>query len=77
MLPRSELLRLVRSADGAAQVDPGGVLPGRGAYVCRRPECAKRVQQRGVLQRALRAPVTVPRETLDLVTEWQRSASIR
>ena len=29
------------------------------------------------LARAFRAPVTVQQETLDFITEWQRSASTR
>lgn len=67
----------MRGTGGTAIADPAGVLPGRGAYLCPRAECAERALHRGALRQALRAPVTIPQETLDLVSQWQRSASIR
>ena len=51
--------------------------PGRGAYVCSDPECAASLAQGRTLARSLRAPVTVEPETIDLLHEWQRSASTR
>ena len=33
------LIRLVRRPDGSVAVDETGRLPGRGAYLCRKPEC--------------------------------------
>ena len=33
------LIRVVRTAEGLAAVDPSGKLPGRGAYVCRDVKC--------------------------------------
>ena len=45
-LPKSELLRLVRGADGEVRVDLAGKAEGRGAYVCDRPECAESVDCR-------------------------------
>ena len=35
MKPKRELIRVVRSPDGAVSLDPVGKKPGRGAYVCR------------------------------------------
>ena len=75
-LPKGELLRLVHG-DGEVRVDPAAVAEGRGAYVCNRPECAESLTAGRALARAFRAPVTVNRETIDLVREWQRSASTR
>ena len=37
--PKNELLRIVRTAEGAAAYDPTGKSPGRGAYLCPREEC--------------------------------------
>ena len=37
--PKKELVRIVRSPEGAYSVDLTGKKPGRGAYVCHRSEC--------------------------------------
>jgi predicted RNA-binding protein YlxR (DUF448 family) len=58
-------------------VDPAARAEGRGAYVCDRPECVQSLARGGPLARAFRASVTVKQETIDLVREWQRSASTR
>jgi hypothetical protein len=50
------LTRLVRGADGRIVVDERAREPGRGAYLCERPECWQR--SAAVLGRALRATVT-------------------
>jgi uncharacterized protein len=73
-LPKGELLRLVRGADGEVRPDPEGRAQGRGAYVCDRPQCVQRLAEGPPLARAFRAPVTVQQETIDLVCEWQESA---
>ncbi|MBC8264486.1 MAG: YlxR family protein [Anaerolineales bacterium] len=36
---KRELVRIVRTATGDAQIDPTGKLPGRGAYLCRNRTC--------------------------------------
>jgi uncharacterized protein len=46
--PKSELIRLVRSADGPLVVDPTGRAPGRGAYLHRQAACLERAGKRGV-----------------------------
>ncbi|HEX6348643.1 MAG TPA: YlxR family protein [Candidatus Dormibacteraeota bacterium] len=53
---KDELIRLVRTAEGAA-VDSTGRAPGRGAYLHRRLECLEEARRRGALTRALNAPV--------------------
>jgi predicted RNA-binding protein YlxR (DUF448 family) len=55
-------------AGGAVVPDPGARLPGRGAYLCPDPACGERALRRGALQRAFRRAVTIPDETLHLVT---------
>lgn len=37
--PKKELVRIVRSPEGVFSVDFTGKKPGRGAYVCHKPEC--------------------------------------
>ena len=76
-LPKRELLRLVRGGDGEVRADPAAVAEGRGAYVCSRQECADSLAAGRPLAGAFRAPVTVQQETIDLIREWQRSASTR
>ncbi|HSD79923.1 MAG TPA: YlxR family protein [Solirubrobacteraceae bacterium] len=53
--PKPELRRLAVSGDQVV-VDPGGTLPGRGAYVCD-AACARRALQRRALPRAFRRAV--------------------
>lgn len=41
MRPKRELIKVVRSKDGAVSLDPTGKAAGRGAYICRSEECLK------------------------------------
>lgn len=51
MKPKKELVRVVRSPEGDISLDLTGKKAGRGAYVCRSPEClsmarkAKRIEK--------------------------------
>ncbi len=57
---RSELARFVLR-HGVVVSDPGGRMPGRGAYLCRRAGCVEQVlKNRGAFARALRARVEPP-----------------
>jgi hypothetical protein len=47
------LLRLVRTPQGVA-VDPSGRQSGRGAYLCRRPECWREALKKNRLDSALK-----------------------
>ena len=53
--PKRQLVRVVRSPSGTVAVDATGKAAGRGAYLCRRPECWTAALRRGALVRALRA----------------------
>lgn len=53
---KRELVRLVRTADGAVQVDLTGKANGRGAYLCRNRACWDVALRRGKLAGALRVP---------------------
>ncbi len=62
MKPKKELVRVVRApvkedengvqAGGEVSLDLTGRKPGRGAYVCRDPECLKKAQKARRFERA-------------------------
>ena len=58
MKPKRELIRVVRSPEGEVSMDPVGKKPGRGAYVCRNPECLKRAIKHRQLERQLEVTLT-------------------
>ena len=47
------LVRLVRTPEGV-EVDPNGRRPGRGAYLCQRPECWREALKKNRLDAALK-----------------------
>ena len=51
MKPKAELVRIVRSPEGAVTLDLKGRAPGRGAYLCRSSECLKRALKSKALER--------------------------
>ena len=53
MKPKKELLRIVRTPEGAVCIDRTGKLSGRGAYICRSMECLQKARKTRVLERAL------------------------
>ncbi|MCI8423190.1 MAG: YlxR family protein [Lawsonibacter sp.] len=57
MKPKKELIRVVRSPEGAVSLDFRGKLPGRGAYVCPSGECLKRARKAKALERAFSVPL--------------------
>ena len=52
MKPKKELIRVVRSPEGAVSLDFRGKLPGRGAYVCPDPACLAKARKSRALERA-------------------------
>ena len=57
-LPKRELIRIVRTPEGALEVDPKGKRAGRGAYLCRKRQCSETELTAGRLSQALKAKVT-------------------
>jgi predicted RNA-binding protein YlxR (DUF448 family) len=55
--PKRELVRLVYSPEGVAEVDTSGRKPGRGAYLCQSPECWHKGVNKGKLEHALRGRI--------------------
>lgn len=58
--PKREMVRVVRLEDGAVVMDETGRRNGRGAYLCRRPECWQRALRTGSLAHALKIPAISP-----------------
>ena len=56
-LPKKELVRVVRSAQGELSVDLTGKKSGRGAYICPRVECLKKARKAKRLERALECQI--------------------
>ena len=54
--PKREMARVVRLDDGSVVMDETGRRNGRGAYLCRRPECWQRALRTGSLAHALKVP---------------------
>ena len=50
--PKKELIRVVRSPEGAVSLDFRGKLPGRGAYVCPQAACLAKARKSRALERA-------------------------
>ncbi|ADU28277.1 RNase P modulator RnpM [Ethanoligenens harbinense] len=52
MKPKKELVRVVRGTDGEISLDATGKKPGRGAYLCKNPDCLKKARKAKRLERA-------------------------
>ena len=66
MKPKRELIRVVRSPEGAVSLDFRGKAPGRGAYVCRNMACLKKAIKSRALERAFSA--AIPPEVYEALT---------
>ena len=56
-------MRIVRSAEGAINVDLTGKMPGRGAYLCRSTQCLAKARKAKRLEHAFEQPI--PPEVYD------------
>ena len=57
---KRELIRVVRTPEGAVTLDFGGKMNGRGAYLCPNSECLKKAVRSKALDRSLE--VEIPEE---------------
>ncbi|MCZ7600620.1 MAG: YlxR family protein [Gammaproteobacteria bacterium] len=57
-VPKRDLVRIVRGADGTVTVDWKGKAPGRGAYIGPARECLQLALQRHALERSLSVTLT-------------------
>ena len=58
MFPKKELLRVVKSPEGAIAFDRVGKAPGRGAYICRKTECLNKAMKIRALERQLETAIS-------------------
>ena len=59
-MDKKALIRVVRTTDGNVQLDFSGKLNGRGAYICPKADCLKKVRKSKALDRSLE--VAIPEE---------------
>ena len=64
---KRDMIRVVRGTDGNVNLDFGGKMNGRGAYICPNPECLKKAQRAKALDRSLE--VTIPDEVYERLTK--------
>ncbi len=57
MKSKKEMVRVIRTAEGEILTDLTGRKNGRGAYLCRNPECLKKAAKNRGLERSLKVPV--------------------
>ena len=57
-LPKRDLIRIVKTPQGAVTVDPNGKSAGRGAYLCWTPSCWQRGIEKGGLERSLKLEIS-------------------
>ena len=55
--PKKEMIRVVRTPEGAVNLDFGGKMNGRGAYLCPNPECLKKAIRSKALDRSLEVEI--------------------
>ena len=64
---KSELLRVAKNSAGEISFDETGKLEGRGAYVCKSPECSATLLKRRNLDKIFKTKL--PNELYDLIKE--------
>lgn len=57
MMPKKELIRVVRTPSGEVEIDLTGKKAGRGAYLCGKVSCFKLAKKTKALDRALKQSV--------------------
>ncbi len=62
-MDKRQLIRVVRTPEGAVQLDFSGKLSGRGAYICPKLSCLQKAQKAKSLERSLE--VMIPQEVYD------------
>ena len=57
MKSKRELLRVIRTAEDAVLIDTTGKKNGRGAYLCKDPECLSKAMKGKGLERSLKTAI--------------------
>lgn len=53
MMPKKDLIRVVKSPEGVISVDDRGKMPGRGAYLCHNVDCLNKAYKAKLLDKNL------------------------
>ncbi|MCM1115322.1 MAG: YlxR family protein [Clostridium sp.] len=72
MFDKRTLVRVVKSPDGEVSLDLTGKKSGRGAYVCKNPDCLKKARKRKSLERAFQ--MKIENEIYDAMEEEMKNA---
>ena len=56
---KPDLLRIVKTKDDVFFVDTTGKANGRGAYICKNPECVKKLKKVKLLDKIFKSPVPI------------------
>lgn len=57
MIPKKEMLRVLRTQEGEFVLDPTGKMNGRGAYLCNSAECFKKAVKSKGLERSFKQAI--------------------
>ncbi len=57
MIDKKDLIRIVKNKFGELSIDLTGKLAGRGAYVCKNPECLVKLQKNKILNKSFKCVV--------------------
>ena len=57
-LPKKQLIRVVRTPEGAVTVDFVGKVSGRGVYICPKSSCFKKARKSKRFERELGCPIS-------------------
>lgn len=58
MFDKRTLVRIVKSPDGEISLDLTGKKSGRGAYVCKNPDCLTKARKKKALERAFSVQIS-------------------
>lgn len=64
---KKEMVRILKTADGAICLDITGKKNGRGAYLCKQKECLRKIRKNKGLERSFK--VSIPEEVYDALEE--------
>ena len=73
-LAKKELIRIVRTPEGAVVVDRTGKRPGRGAYLCHSSLCWQRGVEKASLERSLDVTLS-PQDRIQLLTYYRETVA--
>lgn len=71
MFPKSDLLRIVKNDDGVF-LDISGKMQGRGAYICKNPDCVAKCVKKALLDKVF--DVKLSAEVYERIQNEYRSA---